>query len=235
MREINDLLRGFVRFQAHHLGTGDLRFEALVQHGQHPCTMVIACCDSRCDPALLTDCSPGDLFVVRNVANLVPPCEPNGRGLHGVSAAVEFAVRQLEVTHIIVLGHAQCGGIRALMQGTRDIGADFLADWVNIARPAREKVLTTLPDETFDMQAAACEQAAILVSLGNLLTFPWIRERVANNRLELHGWYFDMAKGELAGYDPNKACFTTLVSHQSNMPKARGENTERRSQPGVSH
>jgi carbonic anhydrase len=156
------------------------------------------------DPVILTDSEPGDLFVVRNVANLVPPCESGG-GHHGISAALEFGVCNLEVAHIIVLGHSQCGGIRALMENSYSSGEDgFVAQWMNIVSEARDKIRKDLPHKSLDLQARACEQAAILLSMENLLSFPWIAQRVNNGSLFLHGWYFDLAQGELLGYDADK-------------------------------
>lgn len=174
--------------------------------------MVVACCDSRVDPAILTDCNPGDLFMVRNVANLVPPCESAG-AYHGTSAALEFAVRDLGVEHIIVFGHTQCGGIRALMRKAGD-GGDavdgFIHSWMAIVDQARRKIVTEMPRASVEEQATACEQEAIVISLDNLQTFPWIRERVEHGALRLHGWYFDLRAGQLLRYNPGTRCFETL-------------------------
>jgi carbonic anhydrase len=147
---------------------------------------------------------------VRNVANLVPPFEESG-GVHGVSAALEFAVCHLGVEHIIVLGHSQCGGIGALMRGTCGCkGGGFISRWMDIATPAREKVLAELSLKTPELQQRAAEQASILLSLENLHSFPWIHERVAQGSLNLHGWYFDIAAGELHAYAPECAGFEKL-------------------------
>jgi carbonic anhydrase len=200
MRDIEKFITGFKQFKHSYFGENRQLFDQLKQC-QQPRTLIISCCDSRVDPAILTRSEPGDLFVVRNVANLVPPCEVGG-GHHGISAALEFGVCSLGVEHIIVLGHSQCGGIRALMEdsyGSEEGG--FIAEWMNIAEPAREKVRRELPHKPIDLQARACEQAAILLSLENLLSFPWIAQRVNNGTLSLHGWYFDMSQGELLGYD----------------------------------
>lgn len=194
MKNIEDLIEGFRRFQAAHFGEQREVFERLAREGQSPRVMVVGCCDARVDPALVTDCDPGDLFVVRNVANLVPPCEVGG-GYHGTSAALEFAVRVLKVEHVIVMGHARCGGIRALLG---DIGGgEFIAPWMSIAGEARREALATSPGATLEELASACERAAIRISLRNLETFPFVRAAVAEGRLALHGWYFDLARGEL--------------------------------------
>jgi carbonic anhydrase len=209
MRDIEKFIEGFRQFHRNYFSENRELFDRLKQ-GQRPPALVVACCDSRVDPAILTGSEPGDIFVVRNVANLVPPCE-HGGGQHGVSAALEFGVCSLGVEHIIVLGHSQCGGIRALLEGARGCqGGEFVAKWVGIAEPAREKVLRELPHKPLESQARACEQAAILLSLENLLTFPWIRQRVGVGELSLHGWYFDLGQGELLGYDPAAKAFLPL-------------------------
>jgi carbonic anhydrase len=211
MDDIKKFVAGFRRFQENYFGQNKALFRELKQ-GQRPGTMVISCSDSRVDPAILTDCQPGDLFVVRNVANLVPPYE-KGAGLHGVSTALEFGVRALEVEHIIVLGHRQCGGIQALMKdGTPESKGEFIGNWVNIARRAKERVMEELPEATPEERLCACEQASILVSLENLMTFPWLRERVEQGKLTLHGWLFDIEHGELVAYDPTTEKFESLTT-----------------------
>jgi len=191
--DIKKLIDGFGQFRAQHFETEDSLYQRLTRQGQSPRVMVIACCDSRVDPAIITNCDPGDLFVVRNVANLVPPCENDGH-YHGTSAAIEFAVRVIKVRHIIVLGHARCGGIQALVggfPGSDDVG-QFIRPWMAIAETARA------PESANDARnLREIEQAAIRISLRNLMTFPWIRERVEHGELNLHGWYFDLDGGEL--------------------------------------
>ena len=173
--------------------------------------MVIACCDARVDPAIVLDCDPGDLFVVRNVANLVPPHETTGH-YHGTSAALEFAVTCLKVEHVIVLGHAQCGGIRALLGDIRfeDGAGQFIQPWMTIAREASEQVRAQMPSASREAQACACEQAAVKVSLRNLLSFPFVQRRVGTGALTLHGWYFAMDSGELLHHDPESGAFRPL-------------------------
>ncbi|MHB8121168.1 MAG: carbonic anhydrase [Desulfuromonadaceae bacterium] len=209
MKDIAPFLAGFKRFRQHYFDPHEQRFAAL-QQGQNPKVLVIGCSDSRVDPAILTGCAPGELFVVRNVANLVPPCEYDNQH-HGVSAALEYAVCHLEVERIIILGHSGCGGIGALMHGiSNGRPAEFIGPWVNIAERARQQVLLELPDKDPATQSRACEQAAILVSLENLLTFPWISERVESGSLLLHGWYFDIGIGQLYSYAPETAGFEPL-------------------------
>lgn len=208
---IRKLIDGFGRFRAKHFETEDSLYQRLTREGQSPRIMVIACCDSRVDPAIITDCDPGDLFVVRNVANLVPPHETVGH-YHGTSAALEFAVRCLNVEEVIVLGHSRCGGIRALLSGIQ--GADglgqFITPWMAIAAEARNQVLSTGAGEPDEEAARACEQAAIRISLQNLLSFQWVKERVHAGRLNLHGWYFDMEHGQLLRYNPSAVGFELL-------------------------
>ena len=195
------LLEGFQRFRERHFKSNDSLYQQLVTEGQTPRTMVVACCDSRVDPALVLDCEPGDLFVIRNVANLVPPIEGRA-GHHGTTAAIEYGVRNLCVEHIIVLGHAHCGGIGALVRsgGVSNPGS-FIDDWMCLVESARRSVMAEMPNATLKEQTRACEQRAILVSLENLMTFSWVRERVEAGKLRLHGWYFDIENGQLLRYD----------------------------------
>lgn len=208
MQEIEKFIRGFNRFQQQYLSES-ARFDNL-RRGQQPGTLIIGCCDSRVDPALLTGSDPGDLFVVRNIANLVPPCTPDAPP--GVTSAIEFAVCSLEVARIIVLGHAGCGGIRALMAPRRLAEeTDFVGRWMRIAAPVRQRVLNELHHKTAEAQNKACELASILHSLDNLLTYPWIRRRVDAGKLVLHGWYFDIGSGALLAYSSRKQEFLPLV------------------------
>ncbi|HEY0666231.1 MAG TPA: carbonic anhydrase [Gallionella sp.] len=204
-----DLIEGFKRFRERALTGDNAQFQNLVELGQTPSTLVVACCDSRVDPALILDCAPGDLFVIRNVANLVPPAENQGH-YHGTSAALEFGVRNLKVQHIVVLGHAQCGGIHALLERAVSKDESFIAGWMDIADAARQQVEREHAGVDGKLRHRICEQRAILVSLDNLMTFSWIRERVEQGLLELHGWYFDIESGELLGYDPTTRQFEKL-------------------------
>ena len=210
MKDIPRFLAGFKNFQRTYF-CDDNSFFSNLKKVQTPNVLVIACCDSRVDPAILTGCEPGDMFVVRNVANLVPPYEKTP-GNHGVSAAVEYAVKVLAVEHIIVLGHSCCGGIQALMQPRREQLGEFIAPWVKIAEPALLEVNAQLAGKDESLRQRACEQAAVLVSLENLLTFPWVFERVMRGETHLHGWYFDLHKGELLSYLPETGTFELLVA-----------------------
>ncbi|KAF0813008.1 Carbonic anhydrase [Andreprevotia sp. IGB-42] len=210
VQDIEKFIGGFRRFQHKYFGEHSALFDVL-KAGQNPNTLVIGCSDSRVDPALLTDCDPGDLFVLRNVANLVPPYEHDGT-YHGVSAAIEYAVCDLNVLQIIVLGHSGCGGIKGLMSGYEaKTEANFVGKWVQIAQPAREQVLRELAHKTPEQQVRACEMAAIIVSLDNLMTFPFIAKRVEAGKLALIGWYFDIQEGALYDFDQESHRFASLV------------------------
>ncbi len=210
MQEMQKFIHGFRRFQEDYFSEDRELFDRLKQ-GQRPRVVLIGCSDSRVDPSMMVRSEPGDLFIVRNVANLVPPCE-HDHSYHGVSAALEYAVCHLEVEHIIVLGHSCCGGIRSLMEGIpAEKNGEYISRWVGIAERAKQQVLETFADAPPEQQAKACEHASILVSLENLLTFPWIRERVEADTLDLHGWYFDIESGNLYSYQPASGKFELLV------------------------
>jgi carbonic anhydrase len=192
---MDSLIEGYRRFRAGAWQEHRAVFRKLATRGQAPRAMVITCADSRLDPQLVFDVGPGEIFVVRNVANLVPPYERDA-AYHGTSAALEFAVRILKVEHVIVLGHAQCGGIGALLHGAGESGADFIQHWMEIAAPARDRALAASGGDGERAQTL-CEHEAIKVSLDHLLTFPWLKERVGRGELTLHGWYFGIEKGDL--------------------------------------
>jgi carbonic anhydrase len=198
---VEKLMQGYRNYRDGSYEQSRPLIEDLVARGQHPEVAVIACSDSRVDPAILFQADPGDLFVIRNVANLVPPMEQEGT-YHGTSAALEFAILGLGVKHLMVLGHAHCGGIKAMM--TPDPGDNtysFLPSWVSMLAAAHRRVLATMSQADEEARTRACEQNAVLVSLENLTTFQWVRERVENGTLQLHGWYVDIAVPELSAYD----------------------------------
>ena len=175
-------------------------FARLATIGQHPRAMVIQCCDSRVNAMEMFGAEPGDLFIVRNVANLVPPHDPD-RGHHGTSAAVEYAVNNLKVAHIIVVGHSNCGGVHAchdMCSGTApelQETTSFIGRWMDILRPGYLTVVDRVEGEA--AQKSALEREAVLISLRNLGTFPFVREAVANDELTLHGTWLDIGTGAL--------------------------------------
>jgi carbonic anhydrase len=208
---IEKLREGHSRFRKEVFAPNESLFGSLALE-QKPNALVIACADSRVDPAMITGAAPGELFVVRNVANLVPPFQTSARTHHGTSAALEYAVTVLEVGHIIVMGHAHCGGIHALMTGAPGVGVgnDFVKKWMEIAAPARERTLAALPEHRVLEQARRCERESLRSSLDNLMTFPCIEHYLADGKLALHAWYFDIAEGSLQRYDPETDALTPL-------------------------
>lgn len=213
-KEILKFIAGFRRFRARYYADEESIYRRLSHGGQTPKTMIIACSDARVDPGMLSGASPGEIFVVRNVANLVPPFESQGK-FHGVSSAIEFAVVNLRVENIIVLGHRQCGGIRMLMMGDELNPSSFVAKWMQIAASAKEKVLAANPvaftPEQQDVLCRHCELESIVISIENLKTFPFIIEALAESRLELHGAYFDLESGELYELDQQSRSFQSLT------------------------
>lgn len=189
---MDDLIAGYRRFRAGTWRAERARFEELSRLGQRPEALVIACSDSRTDPQMVFNAAPGELFVIRNVANLAPPYGPDDQP-QGVSSAIEFAVRSLRVREIVIMGHAMCGGIRALLYGAPAETSDFVGQWVRLAEPARQCALAAPPDQQQDV----CEHESVRLSLANLLTFPWIKDAVAAEALKLHGCFFDIRSGIL--------------------------------------
>jgi len=190
----NELTKGYHRFRQNRWPSERAEYEALAANGQKPHTLVVACSDSRADPALIFDTAPGELFVVRNVANLVPPYQPDGK-LHGVSAALEFGVNVLKVKHVVVMGHASCGGVNAMLNGAPANCQDFVAPWVEQAAPSVRRAVEALPAEQVE---CAAEEAVVRLSLDNLRTFPWIAEKEAAGELKLSGLHFGIALGILS-------------------------------------
>jgi carbonic anhydrase len=189
---MDDLIAGYRRFRAGTWPAERNRFEELSRFGQHPRALVIACSDSRTDPQMVFNAVPGELFVIRNIANLVPPYGPDDQP-HGVSSAIEFAVRTLRVPNIIVMGHAMCGGIKALLDGTPPELPDFVGQWVRIAQPARQRAMQLPAEHRHDF----CEHETVRLSLANLMTFPWIKSTVEAGETALHGCFFGIRSGVL--------------------------------------
>ncbi len=190
---MDPLIEGYRRFRARAWPADKARYEALSAKGQAPAALVVACSDSRVDPQTVFGAGPGEMFIVRNVAGLVPPYQPDG-AYHGTSAALEYGVRVLGVSRLIVLGHAQCGGVRAMVEGAPAEAGDFIASWMEIARPAMAPVPKGLAGADV---LAHYEDEVVRVSLANCLTFPWIAAAVADGRLELAGFRFGIATGAL--------------------------------------
>jgi carbonic anhydrase len=189
---MEEFIEGYRRFRAGTWRNERARFENLSKFGQKPRALVIGCSDSRTDPQMVFNAAPGEIFVIRNVASLVPPYGPDDQP-HGSSAAIEFAVRALKVPQIIVMGHAMCGGIQALLNGTPAEVSDFVGQWVRIAEPARLRAISAPPESRQDV----CEHEAVRLSLANLMTFPWIAAAISAGNLKLHGCFFDIRSGIL--------------------------------------
>ena len=173
------------------------RYTELAKAGQKPETMVIACCDSRAAPETVFDCGPGELFVVRNVANLVPPHAPDGT-MHATSAALEFAVQALRVKHIVVMGHGRCGGVQAALSPASEplSPGDFIGNWMSMLAPLAEQIQGSTAFTEIERQTSL-ERVSIRNSIENLLTFPCIKILVDRGKLHLHGAWFDISSGEL--------------------------------------
>jgi carbonic anhydrase len=200
------LIQGYDAFRTGRLPAEQSRYRELAERGQSPEIMVIGCCDSRVSPEVIFDARPGELFVVRNVANLVPPYSPDDT-YHGVSAALEFAVGALRVKHIVVLGHALCGGVRAFAEESAPLSpGDFIGKWMSLIAPAAER-LGPRGDVPPADYLARLEQASIANTLDNLLTFPRLRRLIERGRVTLHGAYFAVATGELLVLDRQSGQF----------------------------
>jgi len=204
MSGFHALLNGYQRFRAGRYDLERRRWETLAE-GQSPPVMIIGCCDSRVDPATIFDTEPGQAFILRNVANLVPPFE-QGSGLHGVSAALEFGVTHLNVRHIVVVGHGACGGIAAALGGHGDPDRNFIDRWIALLDPAVERVRTSNPDDP----QWALELEGVKTSLTNLRSFPFVAEREAAGELQLHGCHFAIAEGRLWELDERTGEFHVI-------------------------
>ena len=207
------LINGSRAFQTQRLPTEQSRYRELSERGQSPEVMVIGCCDSRVSPEVIFDARPGELFVVRNIANLVPVYAPDG-GTHGVSAALEYAVQVLRVKHIVVLGHAQCGGVRAFIDKIEPLSpGDFIGKWMSMfVKPG--EVVEQRPQESIQDFATRIEKASVFRSLENLMTFPCIRILVDRGKLQLHGAYFGVAEGSLFVLDKATREFRSVRESQ---------------------
>jgi carbonic anhydrase len=198
------LIEGFKRFRAEYFQEHRARFERLAGRRQHPRYAVVTCSDSRIDTTRIFDAVPGEIFLIRNIANLVPPYQPDDRQ-HSTSAAIEYAVRFLKVGQFVVLGHAGCGGIAALLDPPKQ-PSDFVASWLEIVRPARERVLADASLSSEERQHH-CELEALKSSLENVLHYPWVASRVEDGGLLVDAMYLDLEHGELLLYDRGKDRF----------------------------
>jgi carbonic anhydrase len=201
------LLDGYANFRKGRYASESERYLKLGEGQQKPTIMMIACCDSRAAPETIFDAGPGEMFVVRNVANLVPPYTPDG-GHHATSAALEFAVLSLGVRHLVVMGHGRCGGIRAAVGDAGPLShTDFIGSWM---RPIKDVARAVPHSDDAALHERHIERASIEHSIANLRTFPWIRMKETRKELSLHGSWFDVSMGELHAYDQNEATWQLI-------------------------
>ncbi len=212
---INKLTTGFAHFRDKYFSEHQELYRRLVREGQKPTICMIACADSRVDPAIVLQADPGDIFAIRNVANMVPPYL-SGQDVtyHGTSAALEFAVQYLGVKYIVVFGHAHCAGVKAMVNGQEGqaVAGHFVPAWTSIADKAYAMARAKNPTAQGEELIHCCERQAVLVSLENLMTFPFIKDKVEAGTLHIHGWYLDIAEGKLAQYDPATDTFVTMAA-----------------------
>jgi carbonic anhydrase len=207
------LIDGYRAFLISRLRHEQDRYRGLAESGQSPQIMVIGCCDSRVSPEVIFDARPGELFVVRNVANIVPPYAPDGHA-HGVSAALEFGVGALKVKHIVVLGHAQCGGVKAFAEDSEPLSpGDFIGNWMKLMSPAAEK-LGPRGTLSRDDYLTRLEQANVVNSIENLMTFPRLRTLIERGQVRVHGAYFGVATGQLSVRDSATQKFVQVAADE---------------------
>ncbi|MCD6039719.1 MAG: carbonate dehydratase [Gammaproteobacteria bacterium] len=181
-----EILQGYQLFREKYASGDNSVMQYLSDYGQQPQIMVVSCCDSRVDPALILQCNPGDLFVLRNVANIIPPYEKD-EAHHGTSAALEFGINFLKIQHLVLLGHSQCAGIQALLNKDNFTQNDFITQWVSVIK-------THIEDKCHADEYA---KLALSQSLQNCLTFPWIKSKITRYELNIHRWFFDVKKGQI--------------------------------------
>ena len=209
MTAIDKLLEGFKQFSADYFSKGNKLHHKLAER-QTPEVLVIACCDSRVDPAIILNAEPGDLFIIRNVANIIPPfCEDDSH--HGVLSAIEFAVEGLKIPNILILGHAQCGGIQALMD---DSVCDhtFISGWVSLLNDA--KCVAEKEGRSKNEKQTICELEGVKLSRKNLLDYPWVAKKMKSGELAVHAWHYDFQSGQLLEFNPEQDKFSSLLAQE---------------------
>jgi carbonic anhydrase len=239
MDAYDQLIEGYRIFRAEYLGRQHKAYRDWAARGQAPRTLIIGCSDSRVNPVTLTHAGLGEIFVVNNVANIVPPFEKGEAHHKSLGAAIQYAVNHIKIEHIIVMGHSGCGGIAALMSAQPDarfdIGEnDYIADWISLLAPAREAVEANCGDLSHDEMLRLAEMEGILVSIRNLAGYPWVRQAVSADTLTLHAWYFHIESGELLSYRPDEGRFRRLVSEfPSPLKEERANGQFSRENPAV--
>lgn len=192
-KTLSKVIQGYSKFREKYVLKDNTLMKQLSENGQRPQIVIVSCCDSRVDPALLLQCDPGDLFIVRNVANIIPPYE-NDEAHHGTSAALEFGICHLEAKHLIILGHSQCGGIHALLNKDNLKQDDFISNWTDLIKIKNKSVHDT----------DTCAKFSLINSYHNALTFPWIKEKLEQNKLTIHLWFFEIKDGLIYSYSSHE-------------------------------
>ncbi|ODN42103.1 carbonic anhydrase [Piscirickettsia litoralis] len=206
---IDQLILGHKDFKERYLDQENEAYRQEAAKGQKPKVLIVSCSDSRVNPMIVNHINLGQVFSIQNVANTVPPYQPDA-AYHGTSSAIEYAVLGLKVEHIIVFGHSGCGGVRSLVEGKLPFEPTFVHQWVSILADAKQSVQQDFPNATIDEQCHHCEREGVKVSLKNLLTFPWIKEGVQSQALQLHGWHFDIPTGDITRFDEQENHFVKL-------------------------
>ncbi len=214
MDSYHELIEGYKAFRDKYLHQDIDAYRRWAAMTQSPKVMIIGCSDSRVNPAILTHAGLGEIFVTNNVANIVPPFEAGRHSHTSIGAAVQFAVTRLKVSHIIVMAHSGCGGIRALMSQDYNDEApddDYIHGWINVVKEAKEAVKYAMSDRDLEEQCQICEMEGALVSLTNLMQYPYVREALEEGRLDLHAWYFHTESGELLAYNYEEKRYRRVV------------------------
>lgn len=217
-KDIDNLIHGYRNFKKNFFQKEKAFFKKLIKENQRPKILIIACSDSRVDPSIIFNCNPGDLFVIRNIANIVPPCVYDNL-YHGTSAALEFGIRTLKIKHVIVLGHSHCGGIGSILNDHLDKSCeeDFISKWMKIVIDTTNKEeliksreLIKNNPKIFFNEIIKYGKQSLINSIKNLLTFPWIKSLVINDCLYIHAWYFNLSSGNIEIYDSSKKSFISI-------------------------
>ncbi|ADV45427.1 carbonic anhydrase [Nitratifractor salsuginis] len=210
MEKISEFEKGHQYFRTVKFKKNEERFKKLVEEGQNPKALFIGCSDSRVMPAMITGSGPGDLFIVRNVGNFVPPFSPDN-DYHATAAAIEYAVSHLEVSDIIVCGHSDCGAIKACFESHHPTKENIhTIKWLQLGEPARDLALKALGDDTLEAQRDFAEKASVVFQLENLLSYPLVKKRVDEGKLFLHGWHYDLSTGKIHYFDETDLEFKPL-------------------------
>lgn len=213
MSEIGKLVGGFRIFKSTTYQEKKDVIEHLLEQGHKPSTMVISCTDLRVAPAELFSTNPGELYVLNNIGGLVPKYDTEG--VHGMMSAIEYAVNEVKVDNIVVLGHAHCNGIKMMMSERFTSSVDGLSNsmkiWLSLASEARDAVKKEMADKSEEDQQLACERESVIISLRNLLTYPYIIKAIDNNKLTIHGWYFNISTGDIVAFNPDSGYFENIL------------------------